>query len=151
MNVIWVIIFLWLVGLTLVTIRLWHHYNRLTAGLTKKGLLDILDKLLNERVEVNQKLGKIEEKISQIVNHDQNHIQRIGVVRFNPFADTGGSQSFTVAILDDLDNGIIMTNLYARSGNRLYLKEVINSKGKGLELSKEEEAAIVRAKTKLIG
>jgi hypothetical protein len=51
-----------------------------------------------------------------------------------------------MALLDGADNGVVMTSLYGRNGNRWYVKEIHSGKGKNLELSKEEETAIKQAK-----
>ena len=52
-----------------------------------------------------------------------------------------------MAILDESDTGVVMTSLYARTGNRWYVKEVVKGKGKELELSREELAAITQAQS----
>lgn len=123
-----------------------RHYNTLIGGTTKTTLKDVLDDvmrhqklLLDSTKENRKKLDELEEEVTF-------HIQRIGLVRFNPFADTGGSQSFTLALLDGEGNGLVMTSLYGRSGNRWYVKHVKAGKGIELELSKEERTAIEKAK-----
>ena len=65
------------------------------------------------------------------------HIQKVKVIRYNPYADTGGSMSFSVVILDGKDNGFILTSLHTRSGTRIYTKEILEGKSE-LSLSKEE-------------
>lgn len=137
---------IWIIGLTILVIRLIRHYNRLTAGVTKTGLIDILNIIVGKDVALEKRATIVEEEVKRLHNSGLGHIQRIGVVRFNPFADTGGNQSFTMAILDGQENGIVMTALYARSGNRWYVKEVEKGKGKNIELSKEEMTAIQKAR-----
>ena len=46
--------------------------------------------------------------------------QRIGLVRFNPFEDTGGNQSFALALLDQAGDGFVVSSLHARAGTRVY-------------------------------
>lgn len=84
--------------------------------------------------------------ITKLEEEEKTHFQKIGIVRFNPFSDTGGSQSFTMALLDKEDNGVVMTSLYARTGNRWYIKSIKDGSGKDVELSREEKAAIKQAK-----
>ena len=50
--------------------------------------------------------------------------QRIGLVRFNPFEDTGGNQSFALALLDQAGDGFVVSSLHARAGTRVYGKAV---------------------------
>ncbi|MBI2053414.1 MAG: DUF4446 family protein [Candidatus Sungbacteria bacterium] len=51
-------------------------------------------------------------------------VQKVGFLRFNPFQDTGGDNSFIVVLLDHADNGFILSSLYMREGTRLYAKAV---------------------------
>lgn len=72
-------------------------------------------------------------------------VQKVGVVRFNPFKETGGDQSFSIALLDSQDNGLVISSLYTREGTRVYCKPIEEGKSK-YNLSKEEEMAIEQAK-----
>lgn len=141
-----VAIVLWMGVLTALVLRAISHYNRLSKGITKAGLTEVLEAILRTLSTVRGKSEMLERKVSALDTDGKLHIQRIGIVRFNPFADTGGAQSFAIALLDKSDSGIVMTSLYARSGNRWYIKEIVAGKGKELALSKEEEAAIQQAK-----
>ena len=71
-------------------------------------------------------------------------IQKVGVVRFNPFKDTGGDQSFAIALLDKNSNGVVISSLYSREGTRIYTKP-IEKGGSSYHLSEEEEQAIQKA------
>ena len=75
------------------------------------------------------------------------HIQKIGLVRFNPFKDTGGDQSFILSLVDGNDTGVIISGLYARSGTRWYAKKVVKGKSVEHELSDEEKKALSQAKS----
>lgn len=136
----------WVIVLTGIVIRMYRHYNRLTTGITTTGLRNVLESLLAHFEEGKARYRDIDGKLKELGEDGTGHIQRVGFVRFNPFSDTGGAQSFTIAILDGNDNGIVMTSLYARAGNRWYIKEVIAGKGKEVAISKEEEAAIRKAR-----
>ncbi len=75
---------------------------------------------------------------------DKSGLRRWSLVRFNPFSDTGGEQSFVIALLNDSGDGLIITSLHGRGVARLYTKKVI----KGVadqELSSEEKSALVQA------
>lgn len=135
----------WLAILSVFTFRLIRHYNRLTQGTTKTGLKEILETVLYNQSTTKKQLSDLEKALNEVARDGKLHMQRLGVVRFNPFSDTGGSQSFTLAILDAAENGIVVTSLYARSGNRWYVKEIREGKGIDVELSKEEQNAIKKA------
>lgn len=140
-----VIGFIWIVAVTIVIYRLSRHYNRLVKGTSKTGLSDILNNLLDNQNLFKKRIDTIESAVKRTDAAGKFHLQRVGIVRFNPFSDTGGAQSFTMAILDGNDNGVVMTSLFARNGNRWYVKEIRSGKGKGVVLSEEEEVAIKKA------
>jgi hypothetical protein len=71
-------------------------------------------------------------------------LQRVGLVRFNPFEDTGGNQSFALALLDADGNGWVLSSLHARSGTRVYAKVISGGRAEGA-LSEEEGAAVRQA------
>lgn len=146
MNVLYGIIIVWLSTVTVLVIRMMQHYNKLTTGVSKKGLKEILETMLGKESSLEAITQELRREFDASLRDGKQHIQRIGIVRFNPFADTGGSQSFTIALLDGHDDGLILTSLYARTGNRWYLKEVRGGKGKNIDLSNEEAHAIKQAK-----
>ncbi len=71
-------------------------------------------------------------------------LTKIGMIRFNPFNDTGGDQSFCLAALDSHDDGFIISSIHARTGTRVYAKEINQGKSKH-NLSDEEAIALKRA------
>lgn len=126
-------------------LRMVRHYNTLTGSTNKTGLKDVLEVMLATQKGLQSQTKDLYKVIDEVKKDGRLHIQRVGLVRFNPFSDTGGSQSFTLVLLDGHDNGLVMTSLYARTGHRWYIKEVVNGKGKELVLSKEEQLAIQKA------
>ena len=140
-----ILLSIWLTIVTIFLIWIARHYNRLTKGVNAVGLYDILESLLQEKKENAKLMFGIRETVDSLTKDGRLHIQRVGIVRFNPFSDTGGAQSFTIALLDGQGNGVVMTSLYGRAGNRWYIKEVTAGRGKEVELSKEEESAIKKA------
>ena len=93
---------------------------------------------------LKKEFKKIEEELSEIKDQSKMSIQKVGIVRYNPFSDTGSDQSFSLALLDGLNNGIVVTSLYSRDGNRVYGKSLKEGKSE-YSLSKEEEKAIKQA------
>jgi transcriptional antiterminator Rof (Rho-off) len=71
-------------------------------------------------------------------------LQKISMVRFNPFGDVGGDQSFSLAMLDGHDSGLILTSIHGRGGTRVYAKPVDLGKSK-YSLSSEEKKALSQA------
>lgn len=144
-NIVLAVLIIWLAGVTFLVLRFVRHYNRLTKGITHATLHDVLASFIRSQSQMIERVGKGEERQKKLESDVLTHIQKVGLVRFNPFSDTGGSQSFTLALLNGHENGIIMTSLYGRVGNRWYIKEIVGGKGKNIELSKEEMIAVREA------
>lgn len=72
-------------------------------------------------------------------------LQKVGVVRYDAFADVGGGQSFSVALLDGDNNGIVFSGLYSRSDVRVYAKPIVAG-ASSVALTKEEQDALARSR-----
>jgi len=68
-------------------------------------------------------------------------LRRVGVVRFNPFQDSGGDQSLAIALLDQGGTGLIISSLHGRAETRIFAKQVTEGRSKH-SLSDEEQQAI---------
>lgn len=101
-----------------------------------------------EAREVNNKkhIDNLQSNYDKLDKEGLSHIQKIGLVRFNPFKDTGGDQSFVLALVDGQDTGVVISSLHTRTGTRWYAKGVIRGKGAEYELSEDEEKALRGAK-----
>jgi len=71
-------------------------------------------------------------------------LQKISMVRFNPFGDVGGDQSFSLAMLDGHNSGLVITSIHGRGGTRVYAKPIDLGTSK-YSLSAEENKAISQA------
>ena len=83
--------------------------------------------------------------IAAIQQNMVTHLQRVGIVRYNPFADTGGDQSFSLALADAEGNGVVVSSLHRRNENRVYAKPLARWESTYL-LTEEEKQAIVIAR-----
>lgn len=113
----------------------------------KEGVILIkerLDKLLSA-VEETQRREEVLKKSAREMSLDGlNHLQKVSLLRYNPYGDTGGDMSFSLSLLDGKSNGIILTSLHTRSGTRIYSKQVKEGKSE-LSLSKEEAQVLREA------
>jgi hypothetical protein len=71
-------------------------------------------------------------------------VRHVGLVRFSPFHDTGGDQSFALALLDGRADGVVITGLHSRTDSRLYAKP-IEGGASSYVLTSEEREAMSRA------
>ena len=144
--VISLVIFFWLGTITFLLWRLVKTFNRLTKGVSDEDFRSILGKLLDEIKDQQKKNEELDKRLSLLSLDCLNHIQKIGFIRYNPFSETGGNQSFALAILDGRDSGLVITSLHSRESTRVFAKPVKEGKEAGFEFSKEEIQAILAAK-----
>src|SRR3989344_3180521 len=141
------VIFVWLVTLSFFFARILSHYNRITKGVSNKSLKTVLEELLQE-TEINKKdIDYLKQYSLKLEKDGLLHIQKVGLLRFNPFKDTGGDQSFILSLVDDNDTGVVISALYSRSGTRWYAKKIRNGKGVEYDLSEEEKKALSESQT----
>jgi len=117
------------------------------ASSEAQDLEEIIYKQIKKTNEIDSAIKKIIEDNKNIKNNLAECIQKVGVVRFNPFGDVGGNQSFVIALLDNSLNGVIIQSLYSRDGVRVYSKKIKLGKSE-YALGKEEEEAIKIAERK---
>lgn len=105
-------------------------------------IFEQIKRLRQNEKEIKQ-LGKFAHYLEKM---SLKSIQKVGVVRFNPFRETGSDQSFSIALLDPENNGLTISGLYTREGTRLYVKPMAKGESK-YPLSNEEKQAIETAKS----
>jgi len=103
------------------------------------------DKEPRDLKEVLKQFQELKREVEKVSQASKASIQKVGIIRYNPFSDVGGDQSFSIALLDGNNNGVVITSLYSREGNRVYGKVVKNGTSQ-YSLSNEEKKAIEKAK-----
>ena len=94
--------------------------------------------------KINGRIEEISDDLNFVKKMAEISLQKVGVVRFNPFKDMGGDQSFSIALLDFKNNGLVVSSIYSRDGNRVYTKPIKNGDSE-YQLSNEEKEAIKKA------
>jgi hypothetical protein len=140
-----ILLFIWAIFISIFFWQLYNHYNTLIGGSDEKKLKNILEDILKNQEVSKSNLAFLKTKYDKIEEDSLYHLQKIGLARFNPFKDTGGEQSFILALLDNRNTGILLTGLYSRSGTRWYAKRVVDGKGTEHALSEEEQKAVKSA------
>lgn len=97
--------------------------------------LTILDKEIQELFEISNRIHSLALR----------SVHKVGIIRFNPFKDIGGDQSFALALLDGKDSGIVISSLHTREGTRIYSKPVTKGISEKYTLTEEEKMAIKEA------
>ena len=124
--------------------RLLGQYQHLMAG-TSAGNLE---KALHDHVAQVRETATLAETVDRLTHRLEKdayfHLQHMGVVRFNPFHDTGGDQSFAIALVDGHGNGVVLSSLHARDVTRVYAKP-LQEWASTYSLTDEERQAITLA------
>ena len=67
--------------------------------------------LLSRFKNLEGKFGNLSETLEDLRKESKFSVQKLGIVRFNPFSEVGGDQSFSIALLDGNNNGLVITSL----------------------------------------
>jgi len=94
--------------------------------------LKVLDKDIHELYNISNQINALASR----------GLHKVGMVRFNPFKDIGGDQSFAIAMLNGKNNGLVLSSLYTKEGTRVFSKAVKAGKAEKHPLTEEEEAVI---------
>jgi len=117
-------------------------YRSLVTDSQGGSLQQLLDTHIAKVVEVGARLEKLAELHEYLEVRSRGSLQHVGMVRFNPFEDTGSDQSFAIALLDDRRDGIVLSSLHGRGGTRLFAKPVEG--GESTHTLSDEEAQAIR-------
>ena len=96
----------------------------LTRGEGGVSLEAVLDSHLDKVDAVARGLEDLGARTALLEAAQRRSFQRVGLVRYNPFEETGGNQSFALALLDAGGDGWVLSSLHARSGTRVYAKAI---------------------------
>ncbi len=123
------------------TTKLLRKYKRMMRGADNKNLEAMLYHHLDTLQSSLTRIKDIELSMRTLTTNIQSCLQHLSIVRYNAFEQMGGDQSFSIALLDQHGNGVVLTSLYGRSASTTFAKPVINHKS-DYPLSNEEEQAI---------
>ena len=157
---------IWVIALTILVIvgvvwvldlhgrlrRLRNQYDELFTGDVEESanLTVALGNLASRLSETNKRTERLVTRTEQIDAALAHTVQGIGLVRFRAFQDTGGDQSFSLALADGEGSGVVVSALYGRGATRIYAKP-IQAWHSPNPLSKEEEQALTEARQSVVG
>jgi uncharacterized protein YoxC len=144
MAVVLVILLLWVAWMQRSTANLRRRLRRLMGDGDGAGVDEVLDRQFRRLDDVAGRVDALSKLQRDLEALSQRSLQKVGVVRFNPFADTGGDQSFAIALLDAEGNGIVISSLHSRADTRVFAKQVQGGRSR-YQLSEEEQDAIRKA------
>ncbi|MEA4826708.1 MAG: DUF4446 family protein [Clostridium sp.] len=117
--------------------RLEARYRKLTRGMNNKNLEEIIVGYLNNIDEFKDEAEKIKEYQNNLEEKIKKCVQKVSILRYKAFDDIGSDLSFSIALLDDKNDGIILTGIYGRNDSTVYAKPIDNGISR-YDLSDEE-------------
>jgi len=117
-------------------------------GSKAKDLEEVLFEEIKRMKKAEGNIQQLFESTKILEKITDKTIQKVSIIRFNPFKDTGGDQSFVIALLDAQDTGLVISSLFTRQGTRTYSKPIKNGQSEH-PLSKEELEALKKAGVKI--
>lgn len=131
--------------LTAEVFRLNGRFRKVLLGKNGQDLENSIGTLTKGMENLDGRSEEIENYIIKMDARLRQSIQKVKTIRFNPFKDQGGNQSFATCFLDENGNGVIISSLYSRDKVSVYAKPVVKYQSE-FELSGEEKEAIEKAK-----
>lgn len=120
--------------------------NRLLGGLDSTDTLEAtIGRYATHVHQVEESTRQLRSHYQQLAKIAAASLQKTAIVRFNPFKNTGGDQSFALALLDNHDCGMLLTSIHSREGTRVYIKPVTYGNSDHA-LSREERQALQAAR-----
>lgn len=140
-----VVLAAWLAMLQLSSSRLRRRLRSVFDSTGEQGLDEVLDSIVKRLERTGERLdalNTLQQDLEGLIRRGT--IRNVGIVRFNPFPDAGGDQSFAIALLDSEGTGIVLSSLHARTDTRVFAKPVEGGRSR-YPLSDEEQDAIRKA------
>lgn len=124
--------------------RVRKSLKRLFTGVNGGNLEKGLHQLLDELVEAKKRHDDQQFQLNRLTQKVSSQCGNVAILRFNAFGDIGSDLSFSLAIVDEAQNGVVITSIYGREESRIYAKPLEG--GKSIyNLSEEEQAVLKKA------
>lgn len=121
--------------------RLTRKYEEFMSGADYGNIEGLLTQCINETKEIKEKYNETDLKFNEIERNLIQCIQKIGIVRYNAFDNVGSDLSYCIALLDNNNDGIVLSGIYSRDNSMNYAKPIVAGKSK-YALSAEEMQAV---------
>jgi hypothetical protein len=134
--------------------RTGRRLESLTQGSDAASLEAVLGNHMDRVRQVVRDVDTVAARTATLERDFQAAFGRVGLVRFNPFEETGGNQSFALAMTDANGDGVVISSLHARAGTRLYAKAVVAGRSDAALSAEEAEAlriALAGPSTRQVG
>ncbi len=119
-------------------------YNRFMSSFGEKNIEELLEACLKKIKDDEKDIITNRDDIAALNKLLMRCVQKVGIIRYNAFENVGSNLSYSVAMLDRFNNGLVLTGLYSRDSSSTFVKPVEEGKS-SFTLSDEEKDAIEKA------
>lgn len=124
--------------------RIQKKYKKLMKGTTGKSIEEMILEYKGNIEASVEKVKSVEALYKDMDSRIRKGIQKFSIVRYKAFEDVGSDLSFSIALLDDKNDGFVITGIYGRAECTTFAKPIENGISK-YDLSEEEKLAIKNA------
>ena len=121
--------------------------RKLLAGKNATNLEETIHNLIEATRTLFEEKEHQAKRLQSLEKRADKSIREIKTVRFNPFLDQGGNQSFATALINDEGDGVIISSLYARDRMSVFAKPILKHASEH-ELTEEEKEVLEKARIK---
>lgn len=121
--------------------KLKKKYSKFMQGKNAKSLESEIVGLFEDNKFIRNSVEKNRKDIKTLYNKFESAFQKVGIIKYDAFSQMGGNLSFSIALLDEKNNGFILNSVHSTEGCYSYTKEIKEGKCK-ISLGKEEEKAL---------
>lgn len=143
--VVFITVTIWLGILSYLSLRNQKFLENLFPKSNERDIRKKFEEVLKSLDDFRGDLKEAQVKLEELQRDSLKHVQKTALLRYNPYDSTGGNLSFSLALLDEGGNGVIVTSLHNVSGTRVFAKPVILGKSGKYELSSEEKMVVRQA------
>ncbi len=138
--IILILVILNIINMSVIS-KLKKKYKKFMQGKNAKSLENEIIGLFEDNKFIKNSIEKNKKDIEILYNKFESAFQKIGIIKYDAFDQMGGNLSFSLAILDENNNGFILNSVHSAEGCYSYTKEIKNGKCK-ISLGEEEEKAL---------
>jgi len=151
LGILFIILLLLVIGLGVAIIVLYSKYNKLNIsyqifmrGRKAESLEEEIAELFGDISFLKMAAEKNRKDIKRMIENLRECYQRVGIVKYDAFSEMGGKLSFSVALLNDNENGLIINSVHSSDGCYVYTKEIVEGEC-AISLGEEEKKALMLA------
>lgn len=137
---IMLLLFILLIVNMVKTKKIRKKYESFMLGKDGESLEETLIKRINQVEEILSSVKKDQQNIAEIFDNLKTTFQKVGMVKYDAFHEMGGKLSFSLALLNQKNDGFIINAMHSREGCYTYIKEIIDGNSVIVLADEEKEA-----------